>query len=1072
MVELNRTMIRNLASNDLVYNRGLRYYNNKAIRTISKSKSKEVYRATIQGKSEYTVDIDLTGKEIKYQCNCPASRKYSHACKHSVAVLLFISNHKDKTKQDSIQSNEERNVVKLLDYFEKMDYLSGIGELFHLSLEIKLPGMFKRDSDGRAAVSLHAGSHRLYKIQNVRKFLLDYRNGETIVLGKEFKYFPGESRFDSAAEPVLEFFQELLTIQEMANKGGSNILFVKSEILLDKVLLLRLLRMMKMPFQFSYGEYVFEQVTFKRANPDITFYLGLQEEDDAIQLSWEEGKMIPLDDNGNLFFYENVIYYPKKFFAKHFLPFYSLAQNRADGRLLFKGEEKTRFLNSVLPRIHETFNLTIPNSLKDNYVTDDAKFQIRLDLEQGRIVLEVIVCYGEYRFNPFGKMPEEKTIIVRQPSREADCFEQIENLGFIREGLYFYLKKEEDIYTFLTENIQEFSEKYEVYYSKEFANMKVTKPKFVKTSIRVKEDNDLLEVGFEFEGVSKEELNELFKNLKLKKKYFRLKGGSFLDLTNEKDLERIKELLDNISEKTEGMEEGKIYTSIHKAFYLNQMIEEERYNIEVDEAFSQLIEEINAPSTEKFSIPDTIHAELRPYQHVGFEWLMSLSKYKLGGILADDMGLGKTLQAITYMTKTLRKEPHSDFMVVCPSSLLYNWQDELESFSPDLRSVVVIGTPEERKMILQSYSNYDVILISYPILRRDIELLKEITFHTVFIDEAQFIKNPDSINAKAVKSLNAVHRFALTGTPIENNLSELWSIFDYLMPGYLYSHAKFVNTYEKPIVKYNDEEVLKKLNFHIKPFILRRMKRDVLHELPEKTEKKMISDMTEPQKEVYLSYLEEIKKKINMEISENGFEKSRFMILASLTRLRQICCHPATFVENYGEDSGKLNLLLQLVENAIANGHRILIFSQFTSMLKIIEGELRKLKIGYFYLDGGTPVEERSENVKAFNAGEKEIYLVSLKAGGTGLNLVGADMVIHYDPWWNPAVEEQATDRVYRIGQKNKVTVIKLITKGTIEEKIYKLQERKRDLADSVIKAGEVFINKLTREEVEDLFHY
>ena len=383
---------------------------------------------------------------------------------------------------------------------------------------------------------------------------------------------------------------------------------------------------------------------------------------------------------------------------------------------------------------------------------------------------------------------------------------------------------------------------------------------------------------------------------------------------------------------------------------------------------------------------------------------------------------------------------------------------------------MIVGTPAERHALWDSCGVYQVVLVSYPIIRRDVEYMKSLPFHTIFLDEAQFIKNPNSQNARSVKQLLARHRFALTGTPIENNLSELWSIFDYVMPGYLHSHARFVTLYEKPIMHQEDEDALQQLNFHIKPFILRRMKRDVLSELPEKIEKKMVSDMTEEQKELYVSYLSGVRRDLEHEIQTNGFEKSRMMILASLTRLRQICCHPSTFVENYEGGSGKMNLLLELLRHAIEGGHRILVFSQFTSMLGLIEEELREEGIDYFYLDGSTPLEKRNSDVKLFNDGQGKVYLISLKAGGTGLNLTGADMVIHYDPWWNPAVEEQATDRVYRIGQKNIVNVMKLITKGTIEEKIYKLQEKKRSLSDSVIQAGELFLNKLTREEVEDLF--
>ena len=257
---------------------------------------------------------------------------------------------------------------------------------------------------------------------------------------------------------------------------------------------------------------------------------------------------------------------------------------------------------------------------------------------------------------------------------------------------------------------------------------------------------------------------------------------------------------------------------------------------------------------------------------------------------------------------------------------------------------------------------------------------------------------------------------------------------------------------------------------HISPFILRRMKKDVLTELPDKYETKMLTDLSEDQKKVYLAYLENIRSEINSEIKENSLEKNRIKILAALTRLRQICCHPATFIENYQGGSGKLDLLMEVIPDAIANDHRILVFSQFTSMLKIIENELKDLEIPYFYLEGNTPTVERNDYVKRFNNGEGKVFLISLKAGGTGLNLTGADTVIHYDPWWNPAVEEQATDRAYRIGQQNKVHVMKLITKGTIEEKIYRLQKKKKELSDTVINSKQVFINTLTKEELEELF--
>ena len=474
-------------------------------------------------------------------------------------------------------------------------------------------------------------------------------------------------------------------------------------------------------------------------------------------------------------------------------------------------------------------------------------------------------------------------------------------------------------------------------------------------------------------------------------------------------------------------------------------------------------------------MPTGIDVQLRPYQVTGYKWLKTLAKNGLGGILADDMGLGKTLQTIVYVTSCIEEmeagsQEKMPFLIICPTSLVYNWQDEFHNFAPHIRTVVVSGAPEVRKELIESHVENDVIITSYPLIRRDIEHYNNVKIHTVFIDEAQFIKNANSISAKVVKQVKAQYRFALTGTPIENSLSELWSIFDFIMPYYLFSHAKFSERYEKPIIRENNQKVLEDLSRHIQPFILRRMKKDVLEELPEKIESKYLTDMTEEQRAIYLSYMESIRNDITREINENGIAKSQIKILAALTRLRQICCHPSTFIENYQGGSGKLDLLMDLLPDIILNGHRILIFSQFTSMLGLIEEELKKQGINYFYLEGSTAMEERADYVRRFNEGEGDVFLISLKAGGTGLNLTGADTVIHFDPWWNPAVEEQATDRAYRIGQKNKVHVIKLITKGSIEEKIYKLQQRKKALSEAVIQSKEVFINKLSREEIEDLF--
>ena len=380
---------------------------------------------------------------------------------------------------------------------------------------------------------------------------------------------------------------------------------------------------------------------------------------------------------------------------------------------------------------------------------------------------------------------------------------------------------------------------------------------------------------------------------------------------------------------------------------------------------------------------------------------------------------------------------------------------------------------QERKKLIEEMENYDLVITSYDLLKRDIEIYKEknYTFKYIIADEAQYLKNSNTKNAKAIKEIKAETRYALTGTPIENSLAELWSIFDFIMPGYLFTYRKFKNIYETPIVKEQDEQAMAKLKMLIEPFVLRRNKKEVLTELPEKTVTVLSNEMNEEQQNLYLTYLVRAKQEIAEKVEMDGFENSQMQILAALTRLRQICCHPSLFVEGYNSGSSKLEQCIEIIEEAINGGHKILLFSGYTSMFEIIEKELKKRSIEYFKLTGATKVDERMKMVDEFNENSNiKLFLISLKAGGTGLNLTGADMVIHYDPWWNISTENQATDRAYRIGQKNNVQVYKLITKNSIEEKIYELQEKKAKLADSMLDTKTTFINKFSREEIMKLF--
>ena len=1067
MISISRTGIRNLACNDTVYARGLQYYKDNRIVSATYSNSSKQYRLTVRGNYNYQVIIDeQEDGSFDYSCNCPSRLKDQGACKHVVAALLFILKYQERTMMAESKSPQERKILSLLDYFISQEDTGLVGETFQIEVNINVPSILKGES-GRALVSLRGGSNRKYKIQTIRKFLSDLYHKENFSIGKEFKYVSGESSFDARSQRILDYLLEIYEIQEIIDSSHFSKIFSKSQMFLSKNMLIKLLDILgDTGFTLELYGKEYNNVVFVRGNPAISYQLTMDEESITVDYKGNE-TVVPIVETGELLFYNNAVYMPEPAFIRNYKPFYNtLGKDREP--LVFRGENKNAFLEYVLPRISQTMELEIPEELKSRYITCDLEAKIYFDKHASGIKAELKFRYGDYEFNSFANAASGQYIIVRQKQKEDDIIALLLQKGFVPYKNFYLLKDEDRIFDFLSAGVSDLEDKAQLYYSEDFRRLGIRSPGSFRAGVRLNKELDMLELDVDFDLVPREELRELIHSYQIKKKYYRLKNGSFIKLEDEAlaDLSRI---LDSLNVSKKDMAENTILLKKANALYLDKVFSDEKFEFRRDKNFLELTEKILNPAKTDYEIPQGILASLRPYQITGFKWLKTLADNDLGGILADDMGLGKTLQSIVYIASVCSESKGQVNLIVCPTSLIYNWQDELENFAPQLKALVVNGSPAERQEALKKYKDYDVLITSYPLIRRDIGLYEKIEFNTVFIDEAQFIKNDSSMNAKSVKRLRAKHRFALTGTPIENNLSELWSIFDFIMPDYLGSHMKFVEMYEKPIMK-EDKTALEELNQHIAPFILRRMKKDVLTELPDKYETKMLTNLSEEQKLVYLSFLENIRGEIHSEIEEYGIDKSRMKILAALTRLRQICCHPSTFLEDYHGGSGKLDLLMELIPEAIANEHRVLVFSQFTSMLKIIEKELLELDIPYFYLEGSTPTEERNEYVKRFNAGERKVFLISLKAGGTGLNLTGADTVIHYDPWWNPAVEEQATDRAYRIGQQNKVHVIKLITKGTIEEKIYKLQRKKKELSDSVISSKEVFINTLSREELEELF--
>ena len=604
-----------------------------------------------------------------------------------------------------------------------------------------------------------------------------------------------------------------------------------------------------------------------------------------------------------------------------------------------------------------------------------------------------------------------------------------------------------------------------------FKNKQIKQPKISNIGIRV--DNGLLELDISKINIDINEIKDILKDYHIKKKYHKLKNGDFLDLTNNKDLNLLDEMATTLDIDYSKVSKGVVNLPINRSFYLEKLVEANKdITVSKNEQYSEMIDNIgNTEISKDIEIDKEFETKLRDYQKIGYKWLKTLEMYKFGGILADDMGLGKTLQIIALLKSETNNKNRVTSIVVCPSTLVLNWKAEIEKWCNSIKVLIIKGTAEERVEKINNYQDYDLIITSYDLLKRDIENYEDKKFKYIIADEAQYIKNASTQNATSLKSLKGETKFALTGTPIENSIAELWSIFDFIMPGYLYNYNKFKKKFEEPILKNEDKEALNRLKRLISPFVLRRVKKDVLTELPEKNITIMKNEMETEQEKLYLSYLAQTKKEVAEELKDTGFQKSKFKILMLLTRLRQICCHPSLFIENYNGSSGKLKQCIDLVSDAIESEHKILIFSSYTSMFEIIEKELSKLNIQYFKLVGDTPVSKRIEMVDEFNNNPSvKVFLISLKAGGTGLNLTSADVVIHYDPWWNVSSENQATDRAYRIGQKNSVQVYKLITSNSIEEKINKMQERKEKLSKDILSTEETFINKMSKEDILDLF--
>ncbi|MCT8977049.1 SNF2 helicase associated domain-containing protein [Clostridium sp. CX1] len=1023
--------------------------------------------------NEYNTKIEMDGEKKKIfstYCSCldyekNEFKKINYCCKHLVATfykaLEKLVDHPLLAEETIYNESIFKNKSNLLNVL--------LGDEYDKE-EIKIEVYINRNEwSGNITAEFKIGlksmsSSNLYILKDINQFLIAIYNNIPINYGKNFTLDIKNQRLSVKDKRLIDYIETLKEI-----KGNNKTIYRSEDSIINgkyvnipKFLVREFFENIKKHKVYLNEGFFYRPVETEILNkiPPIDFDLKLI--NGEYVLKSPGGMPQDLGCNNNIFLYGMSVYIPDYEFCYKISPYLQIF-NEAKVIKIDASEEEN-ILRKLIPQINmmaSTF--TLSKTIKEKVVIDKCNFNFYFDREEEDITLTVKVLYGNLEFNIFEDYKEK--IVYRDSKKESQVIGILRSLGFEEIKGKFYLLMEEDyIFRFFKREINKLQEIGEVYYSENFKGIKSIGSKGITGNIKSGR-YDYFELNFKIGDINPEETAEILRAFRDNLKYYKLKNGEYIDL-EELELNKFLKLLDIASSKD--IDDNCIQIPSNKGLFLNNYLEENSLRfIKGKKALKEIKDKFKNIENLSFKEPEDLEGNLRAYQKVGYNWFKTLDFLGFGGILGDEMGLGKTLQTITFILSN----KGSKSLIVAPTSLIYNWAAEFEKFAPKLKIAVVNGSKEDREELIKKVDDYDVLITTYNLLKRDLESYTNIEFDYCILDEAQNIKNPSSQNAAAVKEIKAKRRFALSGTPIENSLMELWSIFDFIMPGYLYDEKRFSVRYHKKLRE--SPEVLEDLNRLIKPFILRRKKKDVIKELPDKIEKNLVVNLDEEQKKVYRTYANYAVELIQKKVKNYEFQNSKIEILSYITKLRQLCLDPSVIMKDYSGGSGKIEALVELIQESLEQGHRALIFSQFTSVLKNIGKRINAEGIAFSYLDGSIPSEKRMDMVKAFNDGENSVFLISLKAGGTGLNLTSADLVIHFDPWWNPAVEEQATDRAHRIGQRNVVEVIKIIAKDTIEEKILLLQEEKKKLISEILgeelSSGENF-SSLTEEEILGLF--
>ncbi|EGN36506.1 hypothetical protein HMPREF0994_04226 [Lachnospiraceae bacterium 3_1_57FAA_CT1] len=1027
---------------------------------------------------EVKIKIDEDYREIlEYECECPAFYTYAGLCKHCAAVLLTYLEERRTGKAASRILPVSRAAAPsvrtstygfdgILGQYVMKDKVNLMQQ--EILGKVRLEPHFKL-TGGSMKAEFRIGNTRMYVLKNIGDFVNAVARNERVSYGRELEFYHHPEAFAPESRPMVRFLQFTLlkgssylgNYLSTVYKRELNIAGDQADEFLEAA--------QAAPLFGAVDEESSREWEIREGEPERL--LEINGDKTGISIKLQRMQFVTGNRYG-YFFDDGIVWKTDRERIEEVREFLLYMESFGKNGLYVSADELPAFTRDMLPVLQEHFEVKMQNFIPEEYLPEEAVFEIYLDAPQRDLLTcELYSVYGEEKHNLY----ENFNLADRR-----DAHREMKMAGLVSAFFDAYdpekhqmviQKNEERLFTFLQEGIPRLQELCDVYISDSVRNMKILPAPHV--SVGVSLEGELLELTLQSEEMPVDQLVDILSRYDRRKKYYRLKNGSFVDLSDEgiRTLGRLKQEL-QITDAS--LKDGKAEIPRYRAMYLDSSLKENSgLALQKNKSFRSLVRNMKTVEDNDFEIPSELDNILRGYQKQGFLWIKTLKANGFGGILADDMGLGKTLQVIAFLLsewKESGENPGRPWLIVCPASLVYNWKSELERFAPALPVYTAAGNVKEREELLKRVEaqGKGVVITSYDLLRRDILLYEKMSFACEVIDEAQFIKNHSTQASRAVKQVSAGFRLALTGTPVENRLSELWSIFDFLMPGFLFAYGRFREELETPVVTGGDEEAAERLHRMIRPFVLRRLKKDVLTDLPDKIEKNMVAVLEDEQSSLYDAHVQRLLAVLSKQ-TEQEFAGKQIQVLAELTKLRQICCDPGLLFEGYAGGSAKMQLCLELIRNAAEGGHKVLLFSQFTSMLERLKQELVKEDISFYALDGSTPKLKRLELVESFNKDETQVFCISLKAGGTGLNLTAADIVIHFDPWWNVAVQNQATDRAHRIGQQNVVTVYKLIAKGTIEEKIVSLQEKKKELADKILGGEEMGMASFTKEELMDI---